>query len=226
MSWLTNDELQHADLGVAFLTPTRHGNRLATNELRRVLRDVCRDPSRVHHYTLDIDGSDHVLPSLGTLAKLNPFTYSPRPLLIACTLKQEHAFPISIVLAAVHDGILNESLRCSGKDTVCGHHATPSLLAYVRRRMGSIMQKPARGRWPVQRWYITLQFATEAATHFVFLFSFLLLVGTPIHKHYGRGSYCSAFRELMRCAYGNVQGFDFDRVFLALIASFYSGTLR
>jgi hypothetical protein len=128
------------------------------------------------------------------------------------------------MIAAVHYGIMKEGLRCSSKSALCGHFTTPSLLAYIQRRWVFITQT-AEGPWASQRFNLILQLVTEAATHFTFVLSTLLLIGTPIHETYGRGSYCSAFREFMKCQYGIVKGFHMQRMFPAILAAAYSGTL-
>lgn len=174
---------------------------------------------------MDIDGSDCVLPSLGTLAALSPFTNWPRPRLVACTQTWERTLPVSTVLEAVQNGVQTDDLAWSRKNVGCGHYTISSFFAYMYRRSVPIMRKPTKSPGPTQA-LSTLQLATEAATHFMFLFSFLLLVGTPVHEVYGRGKYCSAFRELVKCEYGRVEGFNSVRVFPAVVAGVYSGTLH
>lgn len=197
--------------------------RLTLEALRRVIRHVSQDPAQVNLFTLDIDGSDQALPSLGTLAELSPFTNAPRPSLIACTFTNDQTLMASSLVAAIHHGAVEEGLRHSCKlstnHAVCGLYTTPSLPAYVRRRLASITHASSCS------WEWALQLATEAATHFTFLLSTLLLIGTPIHESYGRGSYCSAYRELMKCQYGAVRGFHHQRIFPALLGAAYSGML-
>lgn len=188
--------------------------------LRVIVRTVCQEPSQVKLYSLHIDGSDQSLPSLGTLAELSPFTNAPRPLVVACTFETDQSLVASSMIAAVHYGIMKDGLRCSNKSVSCGHFTTPSLLAYIHRRL-VFTTHTVESPWVSQ----TFKLVTEAATHFTFVLSTLLLIGTPVHETYGRGSYCSAFREFMKCQYGIVKGFHMQRMIPAILAAAYSGTL-
>ncbi|TFJ81957.1 hypothetical protein NSK_006625 [Nannochloropsis salina CCMP1776] len=179
-------------------------------------------------FSLGVDGSDEVLPSLGTLAELNfQAPLSRRPCLLVGTAALHRKLSSYATFAALEHGtpgsdllILAPAPSSSLPLSLGTFHSTPSLTAHLARRRAFL--KRATVDWTSTEMAVeAFRLLCESAFHLGFVLAFAVVIGTPVHIVYAPGNYCN-FYWSNQCTNGVAEGMYLSRVIMTCICAIYT----
>jgi len=197
----TRSQIQPKDLIISLPVGARLGSSSA------LLRLLSKASSKsVVAFPLTVDGSDDVLPSLGTLAELNFQTpLSRRPCLLVGSASLQQKLTSTTTFAALEHGThpseylsLAPVASPSLPPSLGAYYTTPSLGSYLGRRRAFVKRATVGWVWG-EKTAEALRLVCEGAFHLAFVVALAVVIGTPVHLYYAPGNYCNFYWCVCAC---------------------------
>jgi peptidoglycan/LPS O-acetylase OafA/YrhL len=191
----TRSQIQPKDLVISLPVGARLGS---SSALLRLLSQASN--KSVIAVPLTVDGSDDVLPSLGTLAELNfQSPLSRRPCLLVGSASLQQKLTSTTTFAALEHGTHSSEYlslapvsSSSLPPSLGAYYTTPSLGSYLGRRRAFVKRATVGWAWG-EKTAEALRLVCEGAFHLAFVVAWAVVVGTPVHIYYAPGNYCNFY---------------------------------